>query len=104
MTNFKYTLDDKGNPVVEIDLLKWAHWYETANLGVARESVGNAVVSTVFLSLDHAHDDGPPVLWESRVFGGKLNHHCERCAGSREQAEAMHAAVVDKVKQNEPPR
>jgi hypothetical protein len=54
--NDKYTLDEKGNPVV---------------------------------------------LWETMVFGGKLDQEQDRCSGSREQAEAMHARMVERVKRSD---
>ncbi len=55
-------------------------------------------VSTVFLGLDHNFGDGPPILWETLVFGGPMNGQQTRCAGSREQAEAMHEKMVQLVK------
>ena len=41
---------------------------------------------------------GPPVLWETMVFGGKLDQEQARCSGNREQAEAMHNEMVERVK------
>jgi hypothetical protein len=35
---------------------------------VARTEVGDAVVSTVFLVIDHNWGDGPPLLYETMVF------------------------------------
>ena len=73
--NDKYTLDEKGNPVVETDLMKWAQWFETGKRGVASERIADSLVSTVFLGLDHnLSGSGPPVLWETMVFGGVLDH------------------------------
>jgi len=95
-----YILNEDGKPVPEPDLFKWGEWFETAERRVARSEVGNAVVSTVFLGLDHNWwSEGPPILWETMVFGGKCDQEQERCAGSREQAEAMHVEMVEKVKQ-----
>lgn len=94
----KYILDDSGNPVAEPDLIKWAEWFEHAKRCVAVETIGESKISTVFLGLDHAYDGGTPVLWETMVFGGPLDQDQQRCTGSREQAEAMHAEVVAKVK------
>ncbi len=101
-----YILDDKGNPVIERDLVTWARWMENfQNRRVADERIGDSRISTVFLSLDHNWSGvGPPVLWETMVFGGKLNEEQDRCSGSREQAEAMHARMVEKVKCSNDPR
>lgn len=59
--------------------------------------IGEAKVSTVFLGFDHGWE-GEPVLWETMVFGGPLDQEQDRCSGSREQALAMHAAMVERVK------
>jgi len=95
--NDKYTLDEKGNPVAEPDPMKWAKWFETAKRQVAKDEIGEAKISTVFLGLDHSFGDGPPILWETMVFGGPLDEEQDRCSGSREQAEAMHARMVERV-------
>lgn len=101
MANDKYILDDKGEPVRERDLYAWARWYEMSwpARRVAHEKFGRYTISTVFLGLDHSFNDGPPLLWESTAFqddGEQVD--CDRCAGGREQAEAMHAAMVNRVK------
>lgn len=95
-----YVLDTKGRPVLEDDVLKWAAWFETANTSrfVGETHIKNSRVSTVFLGIDNNFfSHGPPILWETMVFGGKLDQEQTRCSGSREQAEAMHAQMVKKV-------
>ena len=94
----KYTLDKNGNPVFEPDLIKWAKWIESEKRSVANETVGDSKISTVFLGIDHAFDDGPLVLWETTIFGGELDQHQERCGGSRQQAQEMHNRMVQMVK------
>lgn len=95
----RYILDAKGEPIPETDLLKWGKWLETGNRRVADETVGNVRVSTVFLGLDmNFSGDGDPVLWETMTFGVGIEQQQNRCGGSREQAEAMHAEMVAKVK------
>lgn len=101
ITNDKFILDAQGRPVPETDLIKWAEWLETADRVVGRETIGPCKVSTVFLGLDHRFGEGgPPILWETMVFGGpdKLKGTMKRCAGNREQAEAMHNEIVEYVK------
>jgi len=95
-----FILNDDGVPVVENDLVKWAIWFEEngqTRRRVGRDRIGPAEVSTVFLGLDHSFGRGSPVLWETMVFGGKLDRDQDRCAGNREQAEAMHAAMIARV-------
>ena len=96
----KYILDDDGNVVSEKDLIKWAIWFEKSvkQRIVKQEVVGKYFVSTVFLGLNHRFGSGQPILWESMVFekGNSLDQ--ARCCGNREQAEAMHAKMVDRVR------
>ena len=98
MSANRYTLDADGNPVSEPDMMKWAQWFEKAERHVGNETIGDSKISTVFLGLDHAFGGGAPVLWETMVFGGALDQEQDRCSGSREQAEAMHAQMVKRVK------
>ena len=66
---------------------------------VARtELAGGAVeISTVFLWLDHSYGQGPPILFETMVFGGLLDEECERYSTWIE-AEQGHEAMVDRVR------
>ena len=91
-----------GKPVPATDLMEWAKWYETANQErrVAETLIGDMRVSTVFLALDHSFGEGAPILWETLVFGGPLDGEMERYA-FREDAEAGHAAMVERVKEAE---
>ena len=100
MTHDKYILNEKGVPVVEDDLETWGRWLENCKSRIVKqEMIGKSKVSTVFLALDHNWSpSGPSVLWETMVFGGKLEGKMDRCSGSREQAEAMHQRMVKRVK------
>jgi hypothetical protein len=93
----KYILD--GKRAVEChDLMAWAKWYETGDRRVADETIDGVRVSTVFLSLDHSFGEGPPMLFETMVFGGPMDQEQDRCTTWAE-AEAMHAAMVARVKE-----
>lgn len=96
----KYVLDQNGNPRPEPDLYKWGRWMQNADDRVVKlEEVGTYSISTVFLGLDHSFGGPTPVLWETMVFGeGEMSGEMNRCAGSREQAEAMHHQMVERVK------
>jgi hypothetical protein len=93
----KYILDDNGNAVIEPDLMKWAKWFETAKRSLSDETFAESRVSTVFLGLDHAFGGGPPMLWETMVFGGPLDHSQERYT-TREAALKGHSSMVERVK------
>jgi hypothetical protein len=98
MSNGRYILV-RGKPVPEPDLFKWGAWFQDSEKRIVRqEHIGPSMVSTVFLGLDHNWSDGPPILWETMVFGGKLDQEQNRCSGNKEQAEAMHHDMVERVK------
>jgi len=96
----KYILKD-GEPVLATDIIHWATWFEKASTNkertVAKDKIGEAVVSTVFLGIDHSWDGGPPVLWETMIFGGKHDDYQERYS-SLKDAEAGHKVAVNLVK------
>ena len=55
-------------------------------------------VSTIFMGLDHNFsNEGPPILFETMVFGGALDQEQARYA-TWEEAEAGHKAMVEMVK------
>jgi len=59
-------------PFPEPDIYKRAEWFETANRVVRRTIIvaPSVTVSTVFLGLDHQFGGGPPLLFETLIFGG----------------------------------
>jgi hypothetical protein len=93
---WKYILNENNQPVVEHDLFTWAKWFETADRVVSKTNFGDIQISTVFLGLDHQFDEGRPILYESMVFGGKLNERCIRYS-TREEAITGHNELVAEV-------
>jgi hypothetical protein len=69
---FKFVLDDDGNPVPQSDLIAWATWYEAnyaTRCQIRRSDVDGLRVSTVFLPVGFAQSDGtPPPLFETKIF------------------------------------
>lgn len=99
MAVLKYILNKKGEPVAEKNLMVWGKWMGSPSRIVKQKMVGKVKVSTVFLGLNHRFSSkGPPILWETMVFGGKYDQYQRRCSGSREQALAMHKEVVAMVR------
>lgn len=88
-----------GRTPVQEDLLVWAAWFENDdNRRVAETCLGNVLISTVFLGIDHRFfGNGPPLLFETLVFGGPLNDEQTRCS-TWEQAETAHALIVDRCR------
>jgi len=64
---------------------------------VAQDKVGEMLVSTVFLGLDHQFGAGEPVLFETMVFGGEYDGEQDKYS-TWEEAEAGHAEILAKVK------
>jgi len=97
---------DGHKTVEEPDIMKWGAWFETAkrhvNVTTADvlfhgENVGQVKISTVFLGIDHSFGEGEPLLFETMVFGGKLDQEMDRCS-TWEGAEKMHELMCEKVK------
>lgn len=90
-----YILD--GKTPIATDLMTWAGWYETADRIVAKDDFGDMRISTVFLGLNHNYDDGPPLLFETMIFGGPHDDYQERYA-TWDEAEAGHGRALTMVK------
>jgi hypothetical protein len=107
-----YVLDEHGEPEPigwsPADTLRFARFMQDDERRIVRrqtfmfgdpELVSEPVeitVSTVFLGIDHnfVDPDGPPVLWETMVFGlSDPSEICERYS-SREDAIAGHNELV----------
>jgi len=88
-----YILKGK-TPVLENNLIKWAKWTSTTDRALLQETlvlnhpdlpligevvlhdrtIENISISTVFLGIDHNFcEEGPPILFETMVFGGKFD-------------------------------
>jgi len=97
----KYILDAEGNPVREPNLMIWSAWFENADLTIRRTHVGEAEVVTRFLGRDHAHGEGPPVLYETTV--SNVPHDWEPVRhGTRAEAHEGHDAMVERVRSRLP--
>jgi hypothetical protein len=96
MSMGQYVLDENGEPKLEPDILAWARWFEaTPQRVVAKTATGRGDVSTVFLGLDHRYQgEGPPVLWETMIFGGKHDQYQERYTSCAAAVEGHQRAVM----------
>jgi hypothetical protein len=95
-----YILDAQGEPVPEPNLMRWAHWMANPHARrVAATEFDGITVSTVFLGTDHAFGSGPPVLWETMVFGAPQpwDEYQQRYT-SRLQALATHDQIAEHVR------
>ena len=91
-------LDDELIPVPTNDARVWGDWskrdWNENGRRVARTEVSkDCYVSTVFLGIDHQFGEGPPILYETLVFGGPEDQLMFRYS-TREEAEEGHANTV----------
>lgn len=97
-----YYILDADNNVVEADLLTWARWFEdhpTDRIVGWSQITSGCRVSTVFLGLDHRHfGEGPPLIFETMIFGGPLDGETWRYA-SYDDAETGHKVAVRKARE-----
>jgi hypothetical protein len=105
LTDGHYILDEHDNPQRCDDLYEWGRFMENMDrrrvaqdLDEGNEAKETRVrVSTVFLGLDHRHfGKGPPILWETMVFGGVLDHEMQRYT-SKEDALRGHQEMCRRV-------
>lgn len=97
MNDGTYILDGK-TPVLEPDLHKWGEWYETANRVVRQAILGDVRLSTVFLGLDYQWMDGPPLLFETMIFGGPRDQETHRYS-TWDEAEAGHKKLLEELRE-----
>jgi hypothetical protein len=72
MDDFYY--DRQGNPITfEQRLERWkdSGYDWDKEYRVALEERDDIRVSTVFLGLNHQYGDGPPLIFETMIFGGE---------------------------------
>lgn len=78
------------------DVVEWAQWFETAQRQLGDYMREDIRVSTVFLGIDHRFGEGPPLIFETMVFGGPLDGETDRYS-TYDEAEAGHGEMVKRV-------
>jgi len=96
-----------GTLVVPVDdMMEWARSFENFDgRRVLCDEIDGAVVSTVFLGLDHRlsfdDDDLEPLVFETMIFPTEIwNYYQTRCS-SYEEALAMHHTACDAVRKTQ---
>lgn len=96
-----YDLDADHNPVpVSFEQMLEMEQRPRLWRRVCWTAVGDVKVSTVFLMLDHQYGDGPPLLFETMVFGGKLDQEQVRYS-TWDEACVGHVEMVKRVEEAE---
>ena len=102
-----WILNAAGEPEQTDDIRVWGQWFERATRDRSRilaqdrnerrsPDEPEVLISTVFLGLDHQWASGPPILWETMIFGGPLDGYQERYS-SRAAALDGHARACASV-------
>lgn len=97
---FKTYVLDADNHVVEATLQEWGNFLESdARVIAYTEITSECRISTIFIGIDHRmYGTGPPVLFETMVFGGPLDQHQWRYA-SYDDAQTGHKMAVAKARE-----
>ena len=86
--------DRQGN---RIGFMEWGAKFEDKEYQhVARWEDGDLSVSTVWLGIDHGwRAGGPPIIFETMIFGGEHNQERTRYATEAEAIEGHNRTVAD---------
>jgi hypothetical protein len=99
MDQFTYRLDAEHRPVPCANDDEWFAWYQDiSNRRVALTRLGDEVsVSTIFTGLDLMPSDGPPLLFETEVFGGEYGG-CRWHFAAWEEAKIGHEVIAEALR------
>jgi len=89
---YYYILD--GKTPKQVGWEEYADFFENNNRVIEQTTVGDVMVSTVFLGIDHRHffEVGEPILFETMIFGGDENDYQERYTTYDEAVKGHHFA------------
>lgn len=98
MIDHCFIYDDVGTPIAT-DATSMALWLTNERRRVAVDQIGTLTVSTVFLGINHQWESGPPILWETMVFGlpGDIDEIQLRYS-SRADALEGHKRTCDEIR------
>lgn len=96
-----YKLDKDGQPIPVDHLMDLVKLFEDNDLRrVGWDVINGNTISTVFLAINHNFGEGPPILWETMIFGGKHDQYQQRYS-SLEEAKKGHAEAIALVKEEQ---
>lgn len=85
------------NAVPAASLEEWSKEFWQIDRRVAQDTIGDAQISTVFLGINHNLTEGPPLLFETKIFGGVHNDRIKQCS-TWDEAVKQHAEAVALVR------
>lgn len=87
--------DRNGRPIDVEEMVRLSRDHDYRLL--ARDWVGSVEVATVWLGFDHSFRSAEPVIFETVVFGGRMDQYSRRY-GTEQEALAGHARVLATVR------
>ncbi len=92
----------EGKEMRQVGLEEWAKWFqESPDQHLADTMQRDVRISTVFLGIDHSFGmGGPPILFETMIFGGRYEGDMQRAA-TYDEALAYHANAVKNVERSQ---
>lgn len=86
----------EGHTAVPCDLMEWVEQLASkANRRVALDRMGGVTVSTVFLGWDHQYGNGPPLIFETMIFGGPDDNTYQERYSTWDEALVGHQRAVE---------
>lgn len=92
-----YILDKNKEPIRCENIQQWGEWIsKKENKRVALTKKLGITISTVFLGVDHNFVGGPPIIFETMIFGGDHDQEMMRYT-SWEDAVSGHCQVCERL-------
>ena len=92
--------DRKGQPM---DLMEWATAFEDTDRKIGDDTINGQQVSTVWLGSHYNYGEGPPLIFETMIFGGPHDQYCDRYS-TEEAALAGHDQIVAALRERRDPQ
>ncbi len=90
-----------GGVLLVDDLKEWMDIFYASDRDVMKTRLDDVYISTVFLGINYQWGRGPPILYETMVFGGQNDEYTERYH-TRQEAINGHERVVKMVEDRLP--
>lgn len=88
-----------GKVLIVDDFAEWMNVFYASDHHVMKTNLPDGVhISTIFLGVDHQYGEGPPILYETMVFGGQHDEYTDRYH-TREEAISGHENILKMVQE-----
>ena len=93
-----YVLDE-NNKAIKSSVEHWTEWSQKnpTRKVIGKTKIGDDLISTVFLGLEHGYWPDLNILWETMVFGQSCNDQYQERYSSHERAVEGHERIVRAV-------